>query len=289
MAFLKFLVLLSTGLNLFSAYGMVTKPISYSNNMPIIELKIYGKTRKFLLDTRAGTLFIAIDPAILQQQSKLPKPKTRKSMNILSKIFIHKYYELKNFEVDGIMVKDVKIEEWQDWSASQGDESLKEKLEIDGIIGLEFLKTFNGVLDFKEHKYIILNEKEISAYRKNKKNNSTIVPFKLTKDGITLEIKFCPNCKFVNFILDTGAGDGVIDTKLAHNYFQRPIKSQSIKVAPGKISYGAEDLYVKNVKLASLSEIALLDNIPVNIIGMSVLKNRKMFVDFTNNQIFLDE
>ena len=180
-------------------------PISFKNGLPIIKSKVGGWEYNFLLDL-GGRITLHLDPKVLALHGRMTGRK-KSSVNINNQLTTYHEFLLPEISIGEALFHDTLAYEFIPWSVNlQAETNHMTELGYQGVIGLEFFRGYNLLIDYpKNILHVLKPGKTLASYKVEQWHQAS---FELEEDGIVLKLNAYR--KPLSAVLDTGANCSII-------------------------------------------------------------------------------
>jgi len=289
------LTTLFNGLLFFTAIGIFT-PVLASNSdeiilpieltaqgMPVTSIQIQGNDIPLIFDNGASHSSIVLSKELTKKLNLKMTPTNKKSCfhSDDGKKTCLKVYTIPELKIGHMTIHDVPCQLMDKlWGGHYDEGFIWFEAAKNGVIGLDLLRQFNVLVDYKTSRAILMKLGEYPHQYDMK--NWIKIPFS-NKYGMTTIAKI--NGTDVTLVWDTGANNSIMSstTKIPAEK-----KSCAYKENPSCQYFETTTFMVGNKQLPSTKFFIQKNEIPFDgFIGSSFFKEHQVFFDFKNNLLFV--
>jgi tetratricopeptide (TPR) repeat protein len=270
-----------------------------SDRRPYIQVQLNGREATFVVDTGSGFTVISDEAAAKFGISAISKGGTSQGVGGSGKFAI--VYGL----INTLRIGAVKIDQVPCFIRPfHGRKSFGGEDHSDGFIGLSVLSNFLTVLDYKNQTISLARSADAVPAADEVSADATIVPFRITQNGLISVETLLNGNDNINAIIDSGASSTVISMAAVNRLKMKDsiIKGETVQViGAGGITDNVELLLIHNCKVANIERdnlrALILDFGAINetsgfeqsgILGGDFLKHYRVIIDFGRGQVALE-
>ncbi len=268
------------GLSFFRSYDFIV-PIEFLNayQIPCTSIEIEGSTYQVEIDL-GSKIPLSLDKHVLEKIKKDPCG-TSRWIDFRGNRYETLTYSIPEIRLGTFLLKKIKAKEESLHFAAENSIIIESKEHLNaGRIGRDFFSGKNIFMDFNHRIFIACGKLKDLEKRGYKTEDLAVVPFKITLDGIVLEIETDMGKR--KFVLDTGSTVSAIRWEpLQESNKERlgiPVIETS-KFSMGKIDFGFRELYLLDISQAFDGMDGLL--------GMDFLKEHLIYLDFAKSTAYV--
>ncbi|MCI0485730.1 MAG: aspartyl protease family protein [Blastocatellia bacterium] len=266
-----------------------------SDRRPYIEVKINGRDANFVIDTGSGFTVISKESAKRLGVSEIARGGKSQGVGGDGKFKIV-YGLLNSLQLGDVRIRSVPcfIRPFH----SSKDRPISEQ--ADGFIGLSVLSHFLTELDY-EARLMRLDRFDERTTPVTYSPDTTVIPFRLTQNGLISVETELDQTHHINAILDSGASSTVVSAAAVERLklHDSIIKGQTVKVVGAAgVSDNVKLILIRHCRVADLRQEnlrALILNFEAinetsgfeqsGILGGDFLRNFRVTIDFSNGKI----
>lgn len=257
---------------------VATEPLIFSQGMPSTFVTVGNKTIPLLLDTGASRNSLILTKAALKNFAVTYTGKIH-CMTALDKKYCMKEFVIPMVKVGNFVLHNVPGEEMITLWGGHTEGFIQTESSRNGVLGLNFLKQFNVLIDYKQHEI-------------------TYQPFQTYPSN--LDLASCHSAK-TNFV------NGIVASYSFNNRINKLVLDSGSTVSLIKPAYASKNLlpcdesHVHDFKNCRIDRIRLFSDqksqdfylLPMNlsffdgIIGSTYIQNHKIFIDSFNKLVYL--
>lgn len=284
--FTSSLIIISTEKISANPINQVQIPLHFSQDTPYFDITLNGQAARLELDTGSSNGLHLVKKKILQFQDIALLPEKSRSIDLTGKINYADKYNIPQLDINGLILSNIELEEFQPWGLNIGE---KEHIETDGIAGTGLFKDHQIIIDYSR-KLLTIATTDIDL--KTTSDAWQEIPLKISPQG--LEITLNQDNKAYSFLIDTGASISASSSitlpnaqtvscktaKLNIELEDKPCKAFIFDITNSEQKIAVFDLAIFNQDMANLGRHS-------GLLGSNFFQENKVLINFKTQQLFI--